>query len=297
MIPSDWLETFTTFAEEESLSRAARRLRLSQPAVHAQLRRLQDLVGVALYRRAGRGLVLTREGIELAAFSRATNDAHAEVIARLRGEAASAPRRLTLAAGAGAILDVIPEGLRAFVRGWIGLLAVVTCDAVRAAELVLRGEAHVGVGAIDPDAPLDDALVAHRLADVEQSLVVPDRHRLAAKRSASIRDLAGERFVLPPAGRPQRIALETAFRKRGVPLETAASATGWDVTVRLVELGLGLGIVNATTRVPRGLAMIPLRELPRVRYVAMTRNAPRDDVKLLVAALREHAGRGARPRA
>lgn len=287
MIPSDWLETFAVFAEEESLSAAARRLHLSQPAVHAQVQRLAELVGVALYRRAGRGIALTREGIELAAFARSESDAHADVIARLRGESATVERRLVLAAGAGALLDVIPEGLRAFARTWKGRLEIVTCDAARAADLVLRGEAHAGVAVVDPNAAHDDALVVHRLVEVDQALVVPKDHALASRRTISIADLAGERFVLPPVGRPQRALLEVAFKKRRVPLEVGATATGWDVTLRLVELGLGLAIVNASTTV-RGLVKIPLRELPRVRYVVFTRRSPREDVNDLVASLRRN---------
>jgi DNA-binding transcriptional LysR family regulator len=298
MIPSDWLETFAIFAEEESLSRAARRMHLSQPAVHAQLARLQELLGVALYRRAGRGLALTREGIEVAAFARSTHEAHADLVARLRGDGAPEDRRLVLAAGAGAIRDVIPEGLRAFVRGWRGRLEVVTCDAPRAAEMVLRGEAHVAVAAFGPEGEaFDEALVVHRLTEVEPALVVPHGHPLAKRREVGIADLEGERLVVPPVGRPQRARLEAAFRKRGLALDVGATATGWDVTVRLVELGLGIAVVNGSVHVPRGLAKIPLRELARVRYVAMTRRGPRPDVKDLVAALREHAGSGRSARA
>jgi hypothetical protein len=120
--------------------------------------------------------------------------------------------------------------------------------------------------------------------------VDPSAHALAKRRTLNIEELANERFVVPPAGRPQRTRLEAAFRKRGIRLDVGATATGWDVTVRLVELGLGVAVVNASVQVPRGLAKIPLRELPRVRYVAMTRRGPRADVKELVTALREHAG-------
>ncbi len=64
MISSDRLHTFAVFAEDNNLSRAAKRLHLSQPAVHAQLKALADELGVPLYQRAGRGLVLTKEGVD-----------------------------------------------------------------------------------------------------------------------------------------------------------------------------------------------------------------------------------------
>lgn len=287
MIPSDWLSAFAVFAVDASLSRAAKRLHLSQPAVHAQLKKLQELLGVSLYRRAGRGLALTREGEEVAAFARRMDESCAELAGRLRGERGE--RRIVLAAGAGAIVHVVHEGLRAFVRGWDGRLEVVTCDARAAIEAVVRGEVHAGIAALDAAAgAVDPALDVHSITDVDQVLVVPKGHRLAKRRSVALRDLDGERLVVPPAGRPQRVALEAAFRTAGVPLRTAAAASGWDVTLRLVDLGIGLGIVNASCRTSKSLVKKPLRELPRVRYVALTRPGVREDVNTLVRSLVEH---------
>jgi hypothetical protein len=47
------LRAFAAFAEDANMSRAARRLHLSQPAVHAQLRRLSEALGAPLYQRLG----------------------------------------------------------------------------------------------------------------------------------------------------------------------------------------------------------------------------------------------------
>src|SRR5437764_7249218 len=114
MITSDELYGFSVFAEDASFSRAAERLHLTQPAVHAQIKRLAEIVGVPLYRKAGRNVVLTPEGVELAAFARDTQERGLELVARLRGE--TAERRVVLAAGAGALLHVVGDGLHAFTR-------------------------------------------------------------------------------------------------------------------------------------------------------------------------------------
>jgi DNA-binding transcriptional LysR family regulator len=279
MIPSEWLHAFAVFAEDANLSRAATRLHLSQPAVHAQLRKLADALGVPLYRRVGRGLALTREGIEVAAFARDADERAKELVARLRGEAEE--RRVVLAIGAGALLHVVPEGLRRFTRAYDGRLEIVTADARAAVAAVESGAAHAGVAALDaPPAGLE----AHALATAAQVLLMPRDHRLAAKRRPRLADLAGERLVLPPPGRPQRAVLDAALA--GTPIRAAATATGWEVTVRLVELGAGLAVVNGTVPVPRGLVARPLHELPTVRYLAFTRPRPRPDVRDLVAALR-----------
>jgi LysR family transcriptional regulator, low CO2-responsive transcriptional regulator len=287
MIPSDWLRAFAVFAEDANLSRAAKRLHLSQPAVHAQLRKLSDSLGVPLYQRAGRGLVLTKEGLEVAAFARDAEERSRDLVARLGGADATDPR-VVLAAGAGALLHVLGEGMRSFSRTYAGRLEILTADTTAATDVVARGVAHVGVIAIAAGASSSAELEAHRITEVGQLVVMPRDHRLARRRRATLADLEGERLVLPPEGRPQRVALDAALAAKAVRITAGAIATGWELTLRLVELGAGLAVVNASVRIPRGLVARPLSELPRIRYLALTRRRPREHVAALVAALVAH---------
>ncbi|MDF2697049.1 MAG: LysR family transcriptional regulator YeiE [Labilithrix sp.] len=256
MLVSERLHTFAVFAEEANLSRAARRLHLSQPAVHAQLKALAEELGVPLYHRAGRGLVLTKEGVELAVFARDLEERTGELVARLRGETGQRP--VVLAAGAGALVHLLAGGLRAFSRARNSpRVEVVTADASRAVELVRNGLAHVGVGVIDA-APV--GLEVHEVARAAQVVVVPRDHRLAKKRAVVLSDLDGEDLVAPPEGGPQRTALDAAFAVAGVRVRPSAVARGWDVVLKLVELGVGVGIVNDTCAIPRALIARPLRD-------------------------------------
>ena len=59
------LKTFVTVAEEQHLTRAAERLFTSQPAVSAQLRALEDTLGLTLFDRTPKGMRLTRAGERL----------------------------------------------------------------------------------------------------------------------------------------------------------------------------------------------------------------------------------------
>ena len=64
------LRVFAVVAEEGSITRAASRLYVTQPAVSASMRRLASFVGAELLTRQGRGLVLTHRGVELLAATR-----------------------------------------------------------------------------------------------------------------------------------------------------------------------------------------------------------------------------------
>ncbi len=56
------LKTFVTVAEEGHLTRASERLHTSQPAVSAHIKSLEEEMGVPLFIRTPKGMVLTREG-------------------------------------------------------------------------------------------------------------------------------------------------------------------------------------------------------------------------------------------
>ena len=59
------LKSFVAVAEEENLTRAATRLFSSQPAVSAHIKGLEDELGVKLFDRAAKGMVLTANGVHL----------------------------------------------------------------------------------------------------------------------------------------------------------------------------------------------------------------------------------------
>jgi LysR family transcriptional regulator, mexEF-oprN operon transcriptional activator len=65
------LRVFAVVAEEGSLTRAAARLYVTQPAVSAAMRRLTDFLGAELVTREGHGVALTTRGAELLAAARA----------------------------------------------------------------------------------------------------------------------------------------------------------------------------------------------------------------------------------
>src|SRR5688572_23248814 len=111
------LRVFAVVAESGSVTQAAARLYLTQPAVSAALRRLTTAVGAPLFVRQGRGLVLTQRGEQLLARARLHLAALVDAaLAPAAFDPRTSERTLRLGLADAAEMWLLPELLRVFER-------------------------------------------------------------------------------------------------------------------------------------------------------------------------------------
>src|SRR3954471_16006960 len=108
LLEADALRAFAVFAQHRNFTTAAAALHLSQPSLHAKIRKLSAGLGLTLYERDGRRLVLTATGQRLAAFAADGARRADEFLRELREDAPT----LTVAAGRGILRWVIPDAIR-----------------------------------------------------------------------------------------------------------------------------------------------------------------------------------------
>jgi DNA-binding transcriptional LysR family regulator len=257
----DALLAFAEFADERNFTRAAARLHLSQPALHTKIANLGVALGTTLYVRRGRQIEITDAGRKVQRFARELADSAAAFQAEFTGSTAQAP--VVLAAGEGAFLYLLGAGIRAFRADRTHLLRLETARADLAVDAVSSGRAHLGVAAL---AHSPKNLAVTPLTLVGQVLAMPSRHRLASSRPARLTDLRDANLILAPEGRPHRALVSQALQSANVDWRLAVEATGWELMLHFVRLGLGLAIVNACCKIPAGVVVRPLPELPPVQY-------------------------------
>jgi DNA-binding transcriptional LysR family regulator len=114
MLSLNQLRMFLEIARTGSVREAAEALVVSQPAVSAALAGLQREVGAPLVARAGRGLVLTQAGTELAVYGRRIFALIEEGTQRARQASKTVSRRLRIAAVTTAAEYLAPALLRRF---------------------------------------------------------------------------------------------------------------------------------------------------------------------------------------
>lgn len=263
------LRAFSVFAEHLNFTHAARALHVSQPALHAQIAKLSDELGVVLYRRVGRTLVLTAHGVRVACLGR-------ELIDRVRGfqdelRVGHSRQPVVLAAGAGAYLYLLGAAIRDFLSTETAPLRLLTADRDGSLEAVRHGLAHLAVATLD--VPPGD-LRTELLASVPQVAVVPDDHPLAARPRIHLTDLAGIRLIVPPRERPHRRVLEQALARAGVAWQVAVEASGWELMLHFAALGLGVAVVNGCCRIPPGFTAVAVADLPTQEYHVLYRATP-----------------------
>jgi DNA-binding transcriptional LysR family regulator len=240
------LRTFVTIADQGTVSRAASLLRITQPALSRQIGDLQQELGLSLFTRMGRRLVLTPEGEQLAEDCRALLGQAESLSARARSLRDGETGILRVAAAPQTIENVLPEVLRWYAEGNPGV-EVKLSEALAFDHLAMldRGEVDLAINvAQDGDArfasyplPPLEVLAAH-----DRSLRIGDAGLV------EVHELARLPVLLPTSGFATRKLFDAGCRlahlKPHIVIESAAPRA----LLALAAAGHGVAIIPSTVR-------------------------------------------------
>ncbi len=256
------LEALVAVADEGSVTRAAARLHLAQPAVSRTLRQLEQRLGATLLDRSSAGAVPTPAGLVV------LDDARAALAAvdRMRGSAPAASRPLVLGYSWGAAGEV-PAGLVASWRHehperpvtWRRIDHRLAGLVDGSADLVLlRGEPTA-----PGEGPAPAWLATLDLGHERRVAALPREHALAAAATLDLDDLAGEAVVVNRVGGITHPELWPAGRRPRVA-RTVANTDDW---LLAIAGGDGVGVTTTTTAVTAthpDVVYVPMPDAPLV---------------------------------
>ena len=234
------LESFLEVARRGNVSRAAEALFLTQPAITARLKSLESDLGVELFVRTGRGMKLSDAGRAFLPYAErtiATVDEGRQLVTNLRQGNVGA---LLIAAAPAVSTYVLPRILRAFRATYPNVrLGVRTGHTEEVLEMVLRAEAHIGIGR--PIRHPDVELIP--LFEDEMLLVVAARHPFASRGKVSMAELAEERLILFDRTSSYHELTSSLFRQAGVIPASTLELDNVEAAKKMVQQGLGVALL------------------------------------------------------
>ncbi|WP_046472501.1 LysR family transcriptional regulator [Allosalinactinospora lopnorensis] len=240
------LEYFLAIASHGSFTSAASSLRIAQPSLSYAISVLEREVGAPLFRRVGRGVVLTPLGEALLAPARQVIHDFALVRTAARQVSGLVSGRLDIVAATTLAVDPLASFVGAFRRRHPGVTFNIV-DAENAAavvDVVRRGQCEVGLtehGATGPGMQLLDLPEQDVLAVFPPTAPTPED-------PLRLEELADLDFVTTPSGTTTRSALDSALALAGTSPRIAVETTHRAAIVPLVLGGAG------ATLLPRRLA-------------------------------------------
>lgn len=264
------LKTLIHVAELGSLSKAADRLNIAQPALSRQIRMLEQEIGQTLFERHGRGMLITEVGREVLAHATRVM-AELEAIRAAASEARSSFRGAVSIGLTSTASEIATVPLATRIKTAHPRLAVrfVSAFSGHVIEWLQRGEIDVGV-AYDP-LPMRSLRVRSVLSEALLLIGAGDE-RLDLAAAIAFASLGGRPLVLPSPRHGLRTIVDDCARRAGIVLTPSVEADTLGGMIALVRAGFGptiLPLAPIYAQVRRGeLSAAPLVDpAPRRRVV------------------------------
>lgn len=242
MIKLELYRAFGAVAEAGSISAAAQRLYLSQPAVSQLVRQLEEQLGTALFTRSRRGVTLTREGETLYQYvSRALTllDAGEEKLEQakklLDGE-------LTIGASDTVTDTWLLPRLEAFHKAHPAIrLRILNGTSQMLLDLLQSGQVDL---AFATQTAQTESFTVRRCLDTHALFVAAPDYPIDFDHVYTLEEVAALPLILLERKASSRLYLERCFAAAGLPLHPEIELGAHYLLLSLAQIGLGVACVT-----------------------------------------------------
>lgn len=266
------LQYLVALAEQRHFGKAAAACFVSQPTLSMQIRKLEEELGVALFERAPRKVMLTAAGEDIVVRARrvlAEVEQMKEAARRSRDpEAGSLRLGVFPTLGPYLLPHVVPQLRERFPQ--LALLLVEEKSDVLL-ERLRAGRLDAALLALPID---DDQLHAHFLFEEPFVLAAPAQHPLAQVQVLTMDALSDETLLLLEDGHCLRDQALDVCRLSGAQEKSGFRATSLETLRQMVAAGAGITLlpalsVHAPVAQPRNIRLVPFRDPPPSRRIAL----------------------------
>lgn len=238
------LQVFRQVAELQSITKAARVLHLSQPAVTRHIQLLEEKLRVALFTRSAKGMILNASGILYLQHVQQLAQAHESIAQQLQAPAGNLAGRLRLGSNKTVLAYYLPEILARFKIRYPSAI----CE-------IIDGNTDTIIGAL-LDQRIDLAVIEgpcrrpeiqmQKFAEDEIIWIASPADPLAKIRQPTISQVLDRPLIVREVGAGSRQFMEQALRELDIPLarlNIVQEIPSPEAIKRLVAAGSGIGYV------------------------------------------------------
>ena len=242
------LQYFVATVEAGTVSAAAVHLHLTQPGLSRQLRRLEQDLGVELFRRSGGRLAVSRTGQALLPLAQDLLGRAQALRTAATFHAQGRIERITIGAPTVTLTDVVSPFI-ATLDPADPTTDVLGADGLSPVETLVRG-ADLAIGTVRPQAPYR----SRDLAVLPVWAYVPAGHSWAGRSRIPLAELLGHPLIGLPGTFTARQSLEAAVAEAGATYTSMVEAANGTVAQALAAAGRGVAVASDDSR----FGLVPL---------------------------------------
>ncbi|MFN4362014.1 MAG: LysR family transcriptional regulator [Hylemonella sp.] len=238
------LQTFIEVAREKSVSRAAERLFVTQPAVSMQIRQLEEAFGLALIEPVGRNIQLTNAGQEFLIHAIAALGKLKDLEASMAEHVGSKKGRIEL-------------GIVSTAKYFVPMLLVRFNKLMPGIDIALRIDNRDNILGMLQRNELDLVIMGRAPANIDceatpfasnpLGIVAPPDHPLVRRKRMPFDALKDQAFVVREHGSGTRAAMERLFEQYEFPIKIAMEMPSNETIKQAVMAGMGLSFLSMRT--------------------------------------------------
>ncbi len=240
------LKAFLAIAEAKTFTAGARRVNVTQAAISMQIRQLEDEVGLPLFTRTPRRVIMTEAGEYLLERARKILREHDSAVAEIAELGGVEHGRLRIgSASAEFVTQQLPRILQQL-RGKFANseLSVSSGTSQVLVDKIMHGEIDIAFVSLPVD---NSSITTDKLFSDEIVAIAHPGHPLANEKYISAAALAGEKLILGERGGNTRRMIDDFFNAANVRPNIVMELSRQEAINQMVENNLGVGTAGAKT--------------------------------------------------
>jgi len=240
------LKAFLAIAEAKTFTAGARRVNVTQAAISMQIKQLEDEVGLQLFTRTPRRVILTEAGEYLLERARKILREHDNALAEIAELAGAEHGRLRVgSASAEFATQQLPHILQSIREKYPNAeLAVTAGTSEKLVDKIMHGEIDIAFVSL----PVENSSITTELLFSDEIVAIAHpTHTNANERYISAAALAGEKLILGERGGNTRRMIDDFFNAANVRPNIVMELSRQEAINQMVENNLGVGTAGAKT--------------------------------------------------